>query len=104
MGAKEVAAGAAWLDEVSPWWEREIDLGTLSISDCYNCVLGQSLRKMATKQGYERGYHYGAELSRTRFIASWAYDHGFLVERDEPLWVELLKERFSTGNLSDDNV
>ena len=102
MGAKEVAAGAAWLDEVSPGWEREIDLGTLKISDCYNCVLGQSLRKVAAKEGYESGYHYGTDaLSGTRFIASWAYDHGFLVERDEALWVELLKERFSTGNLSD---
>lgn len=63
MGAKEVAAGAAWLDENHSGWERKIDLGTLNI----------------------------------RFII----DHGFLSKDDEPLWRDLIKERFSTGNLSD---
>lgn len=103
MGVKEVATGAAWLDEVSPGWEREIDLGTLNISDCYNCVLGQSLRRVAAEKGFKSGYHYGAdELSGAYpYVSSWVVEHGFLMPGDEPIWVELLKERFSTGNLSD---
>ena len=105
MGAKEVAAGAEWLDEVNPGWEREIDLGTLDINDCYNCVLGQSLRKMAAEKGYATGYHYGADaLSNAENVGHWVFTHGFLMGNDEPLWRELIKERFSTGNLSDDHV
>lgn len=105
MGAKEVAAGAAWLDRVKPGWEREINLGTLDILDCYNCVLGQSLRKVAAEKGFTSGYHYGAdELSGANYPSSWTMTHGFLLERDEPLWRELIKERFSTGDLSDSHV
>lgn len=85
MGAKEVAAGAEWLDSNCPGWEREIDLGSLDISDCANCVLGQSLRTIATEKGYESGYHYGVdELSGERWAARWAINHGFLDGRDEP--------------------
>jgi hypothetical protein len=102
MGAKEVAAGAAWLDKVKPGWERGMDLGVLDLNDCYNCVLGQSLREVAAEKGYESGYHYGLDgLSGATFAARWAGDHGFLYESDEPTWRDLIKERFSTGNLSD---
>lgn len=39
--AERVARGAAWLDENYPtWWER-IDLATLNIASCSDCVLGQ---------------------------------------------------------------
>jgi hypothetical protein len=39
--ADRVAAGADWLDEKYPGWFNSIDLGTLEISNCYRCVLGQ---------------------------------------------------------------
>lgn len=103
MGAKEVAAGAAWLDENFPGWEREIDLGMLKMQDCYNCILGQGVRVAALKAigltvkegetAYSVLYHdYGFE---------WVTDHAFSGDSNEPLWAELIKERFSSGNLSD---
>lgn len=36
-----VARGAAWLDEKYPGWFNVIDLGTLKLSDCHQCILGQ---------------------------------------------------------------
>lgn len=39
--ATRVARGAAWLDDKYPDWFKVIDLATLDISDCYQCVLGQ---------------------------------------------------------------
>lgn len=111
MGAKEVAAGAAWLDEVKPGWEREIDLGTLDLTQCHHCVCGQSLRDVAEDAGVFSGYDYarllatGSSFSNASWI--WAVEHGFSARDDdewvynEALWVELIKERFSTGNLSD---
>ena len=41
--AERVAAGARWLDEHRPGWDREIDLGRLDIRDECNCVIGQQL-------------------------------------------------------------
>lgn len=38
---ERVQAGAAWLDERYPGWFQVIDLGTLDISRCDLCVLGQ---------------------------------------------------------------
>lgn len=36
-----VARGVAWLDGHYPAWWKAIDLGTLSVSSCHFCVLGQ---------------------------------------------------------------
>lgn len=38
---ERVARGAAWLDEKYPGWFLKIDLGTLDLSRCTQCVLGQ---------------------------------------------------------------
>lgn len=38
---ERVASGAAWLDENYPNWWKSIDLGTLQVSSCLHCVLGQ---------------------------------------------------------------
>jgi hypothetical protein len=38
---QRVAAGAAWLDEHRPGWEREVDPVGLDIASPCNCVLGQ---------------------------------------------------------------
>lgn len=106
MGVKEVAAGAEWLDNNFPGWEREIDLGTLSLDNCQECICGQSLRKVAFGAGAMDGYHYATYFSgRSK---DWAIAHGFYVNGTdenwrmvEGIWVELIKERFNTGNLSD---
>lgn len=39
--AVRVARGAAWLDEKYPGWWAKIDLSTLDLSRCTQCVLGQ---------------------------------------------------------------
>lgn len=109
MGAKEVAAGAAWLDENFPGWEREIDLGTLDINHCHACICGQGLRKVARIAGAYSGYDYAKSLHGLNPIR-WAADHGFtLPDGDEGDWIELeqtwrelIKERFSSGLLSDE--
>lgn len=119
MGAKEVAAGASWLDENFPGWEREIDLGTLDITSCQECVLGQSLRRFVKDQVLDTGFGIGSDKLYDQ------YRKGILTSADEltirysfsnewhnpggkgdatinePLWRELIKERFNTGNLSD---
>jgi hypothetical protein len=41
--AERVAAGAAFLDEHEPGWWKRIDLPSLDLSDCEDCVLGQLL-------------------------------------------------------------
>lgn len=39
--AERVSNGSAWLDEHYPDWWKSIDLGTLKVSSCHLCVLGQ---------------------------------------------------------------
>lgn len=115
MGASEVAAGATWLDENFPGWEREIDLGTLDIEDCSACICGQSLAKYVVGRltGYDVALAAAIGTNADRFTTrrmaiEWAREHGFYVDggRDnelaiEGIWRDLIKERFSSGNLSD---
>ena len=115
MGAKEVAAGAEWLDDNFPGWEREIDLGILNMNDCQKCVCGQSLRKYVTlhlNTGYDIALAAAVGMGENRYHnrswwGDWAEDHGFNPRNSldaaeaEELWRDLIKERFSTGNLSD---
>lgn len=108
MGIKEVAAGAEWLDENFPGWEWKIDLETLDMANCRECVLGQSLREFVASNN-SSGYGYGCALqdkqmevgtSEWRLIAyAFVPDGG----NNEGLWLDLIKERFSTGNLSDND-
>lgn len=37
----KVARGATYLDRVRPGWYNEIDVKTLEINDCHECVVGQ---------------------------------------------------------------
>lgn len=103
MGAREVTAGAAWLDENFPGWERKIDLGSLDLRSCSECMCGQNLRDLARELGMLSGYDYVSRWYGFR----WTQEHGFSLLFDEDwdelerLWVELIKERFATGNLSD---
>lgn len=118
MGAPEVAKGAEWLDENFPGWERDIDLGNFNLSSCTNCVCGQSLAKFV-EGTFCSGYSYALatamglpidELDTAVYELNsmiyeslvWAKAHGFFGdwERNEALWRELIKERFSNGTLS----
>jgi len=98
--AERVAAGAAWLDERKPGWERKIDLAALQIKLPCRCVLGQVFaggREWGRNGwGYARREWPEANPAALGFAA---------VDADYPAldeaWITLLKERFSSGALSD---
>lgn len=94
-----VTRGAAWLDEIEPGWERKLDLSTLDINDPNQCVCGQVfMSKVSSK--HLNGYGYAREF----LTAGQSYDSGFVLLRDGDTWVELVKQRFDTGTLSDDKL
>lgn len=39
--AERVQAGCEYLDEIRPGWEHLIDLGSLNLHSCTDCVVGQ---------------------------------------------------------------
>lgn len=41
-----VSRGARFLDERVPLWFVDIDVNTLHLDDCYDCVLGQLVRRV----------------------------------------------------------
>ena len=98
MFEAEVARGAAWLDARSSGWERRVDLGRLDLTDCGECVLGHVFG------GYYTGLNQaGYDFDPVR--------HGFALPLDTPrttwqsltdTWAALIKERFDSGNLSDE--
>lgn len=70
LAIRRVRRGMKLLDNKKPGWEQEIDLGTLHLSSCSFCVLGQLYRD------YERGC---AELNLDveRDTTDQAPKHGF---------------------------
>ena len=111
---EKVTRGAKWLDKHFPGWEREIDLTTLNLNCCTACICGQSLRKYVVDRTMPSGYDVAVTLEfglpnqgeywgDTRVQAlNWAVKHGFYPTPGvEEAWVELIKERFNSGNLSD---
>lgn len=96
---KIVAEGAAWLDEVSPGWERKVDLDNLDLmgtwppSEGATCLLCQ-----VTGLDWDKAT---IELeSRTTIYRPYAFAYHEL----EPIWIELIKERFNSGTLSDSHL
>ena len=95
-----VTQAAEWLDNHHPGWERKIDLSTLDILDPCNCILGQTLKGLV---GCIPGYTIGMDQ-----IINKGGDHypnfvvAFVSARCEPIWAELIKERFNSGILSDE--
>lgn len=117
VAQERVAAGAAWLDEHKPGWERTLDLATLDLADGCHCVLGQAFQEecgISVNWEHDRWWwseHYQM-YNAFSFIQStqedgWAIHHGFDVSRHsrypelQEAWLELIKNRFDTGTLSD---
>lgn len=46
---KKAERGAALLDRLMPSWFKLIDLDTLKLEDCQNCICGQIARKSGVK-------------------------------------------------------
>ncbi len=101
---QRVAAGAAWLDEHEPGWERRIDLATLDLASSCRCVLGQLFagKVSAHGSGYFWALDQGLEgTEELGFCAPLVEDHRDWPSLDEA-WIALIKERFACGLLSDE--
>jgi hypothetical protein len=105
---REVAKGAAWLDENRPGWEFKLDLAELNLSSAQTCVLGrvdgnfwESLSK--THRNGDDGAH---------FELLWAAERGFFVGIENSAeawraynqltdaWRNFIKHRFDKGIFS----
>ena len=126
MFEKEVAAGAAWLDEEYPGWEGRIDFSNLDILYCEKCIIGQAVFGYVYEQGTiadvvtdENRWMIEPCQRGDRIMASnavfyslhdtpWRRAHGFeLAEWSkvdgaalEATWEALVKERYNSGLLS----
>lgn len=103
LANRYVAAGAAWLDEREPGWERLIDLGLLSLKDPNACVLCQVVGSFWV--GLQRANHSpylgftgpGCQIAELWDDQQWSAWWAIL----DAAWILLLKERFNSGSFSD---
>jgi len=103
--AEAVANGAQWLDEQHPGWWRKLDLETLDLEDCANCVCGQLARtsyaqERSTYRGYLKAYSevlgFDAMTSLSTYPSPkflWGYD-----ELDEE-WGKVICARLEADKL-----
>lgn len=89
---ERVARGATLLDEHEPGWELKIDLGTLALESCYQCVLGQLFGHF--DEGVE-------ELFLDKPMGS-SVGYGFCgpldgYDRLNDEWTRVIKERLDRG-------
>jgi len=96
--AVHVAAGAAWLDAVAPGWERKVDLSTLDLEDPYQCICGQVAPIPPID---DIDYSPFGDVAVYFEWAGKLQHLGFGDLCDQDAWVDLIKERFETGQLSD---
>ena len=80
-----VARGAAHLDAVRPGWFNRIDVGTLTLRDPCNCIVGQLCR--TDEESFYPGVlsfgialpphetnQFGAQPQRNRIVAEYGFD------------------------------
>lgn len=87
-----VAFGVELLDRIRPGWDGRIDLGTLTLTSCYRCVLAQV---------FGSTYGHGVSMLPLAKRPHWSVQAealGFYLEEDDygPLqdaWVELIADR-----------
>jgi len=81
---QRVSNGAALLDEVSPGWEKLIDLDILDLSDGHSCIVGQvfgdwitgldhitSIRRSIWTDAKQYGFQYDAKQHGFQHDAQW---------------------------------
>lgn len=111
-----VAAGAEFLDKVKPDWWRDIDVGTLSLNSCAECVLGQLYGGETVVVGdvcFVDGFSVG--VAKNKLSNTEIKDYGFSIslrdvadgrgsggyarayEKLTDLWISLVKERYERG-------
>lgn len=65
IARERVTKGAAHLDRVVPGWFHRVDIGTLTLSSCEDCVLGQLAGPRAADPAYfEHCFTRGLKLAR----------------------------------------
>jgi hypothetical protein len=98
-----VAAGAAWLDQVAPGWERKVDLSVLDLTDPFQCICGQVVPLAPYVEGlwHTGGYGDVSEWIHAQGSHLHIFHLGFVLPADQDAWVSLIKERFDSGLLSD---
>lgn len=91
-----VEAGAALLDREQPGWAGRVDLVTLNLALCTECVLGQLFGD------YHAARHRLSGTNDSVTSIQWAIEHGFTLMPGEPsvqwsrlreLWVEQIEAR-----------
>jgi hypothetical protein len=89
--AQAVTRGAALLDREFPGWAERIDLPTLDLGDCYQCILGQLFEEAA--ELYSDGYLTGRDRLGLTFRDT--VEHGFIPRRDSSGYDDLLNEAWA---------
>lgn len=89
-----VAEAAKRLDKVVPGWEDRVDLPTLNIASCSDCILGQVFRKEA--RAWNRrlnltGYHYAMDKHWDGIMSGLSI--AFTQEDAERYWVQEIQSR-----------
>lgn len=94
-----VRNGADWLDKVMPGWDKKIDLDSLDINSCIDCVLGQLLGHYSGdsdlhEQAYEHDQEFGFCTYPQDYLEKndiWNSDP--IMEHLTLAWEKLIEER-----------
>lgn len=97
--AERVAAGAAWLDEHRPGWVDRIDLETLDLGDCANCIVGQEFGEIIPHRLPEAVRDYNPDLGFDAYAENSrpSYTHTLLGRE----WRRLIEARRRPGGTAD---
>lgn len=93
IARERVARGAALLDRKRPGWFERIDVGTLKLSSCTHCVLGQLwVSEDKSSRDFSRALQeLQLETSEPRLHGFAAHDGGFSLLQDA--WIEAIAAR-----------
>ena len=83
-----VERGATLLDERQPGWADQIDLGTLNMSSCWFCVLGQLYEDFGAGAAWLFGENH-RHWRPSREALEQATMHGFQTLDDDEQWEDL---------------
>lgn len=87
---------ATWLDKAHPGWHKKIDIPTLDISSCCNCVLGQVC-------GYMEGIYEAKGMASEDNALMTQNDicYSFAVESAQPHWLSEIQSRLDADKESE---
>tara|TARA_R110000751_G_scaffold30178_2_gene77382 strand:+ start:1592 stop:1936 length:345 start_codon:yes stop_codon:yes gene_type:complete len=94
-----VTAGMGWLDRVMPGWETKVDLDTLNIDSCKDCVLGQLLGNyFGSSDLHEEAHSYDQEFGFCTYSEEYLakndiFDTDSIMEQLTLTWKRMIEER-----------